>query len=181
MRKENIIAKTGNFIKNNKVPMLYIGGAVVGVIILIPLIKRLRGVAKLDSPRALDYDLDSEELEPDLDKSTITPNMASQFANQLVGFMSISSGTDESGIKSVFEKIKNAEDMKLLYKAFGVRKYSNVNTGEASGVLFGIFENLGGYNDWDLVQWLQTELNFLDFNTKKIVNEKLGLIGYSID
>jgi hypothetical protein len=101
-------------------------------------------------------------------------------ANQLVDAMSVFSGTDKSGIKRVFEKVKNEDDMKLLYKTFGIRKYSSINSGEASGFLWGIIENLGGYIDLDLIGWLNTELDIFDFNTKKIINEKLKLMGLSL-
>ena len=45
---------------------------------------------------------------------------------------------------------ENEDDMKLLYVTFGKRPYSFINTGEASGVLGGIFENAGGYDETDL-------------------------------
>ena len=182
MKKDNVIAKAGNFIGNNKVPLLYIGGAIAVLFIGIPLIKRFKGVLtgdKLASPRAVEYDFDESNV--DKNNATITVDQAKTMANQLVGYMSVSSGTDESGIKDVFSRVKNADDMKRLYNAFGSRKYSNVNQGEASGVAFGVLENIGGYNDWDLLQWLEAELGVFDWVTKRKVNEKLDLIGYKIN
>jgi hypothetical protein len=177
--EKNIVAKTGDFIAKNKMPLLYIGGAIVVVAVAIPIYKKFKAILnpKVEKSKTDDY---LNDIVIDLNKTTFTPNQASIMANQLVDAMSVFSGTDKSGIKRVFEKVKNEDDMKLLYKTFGIRKYSSINSGEASGFLWGIIENLGGYIDLDLIGWLNTELDIFDFNTKKIINEKLKLMGLSL-
>jgi hypothetical protein len=176
---KNIVSNVGGFIGKNKIALLYIGGAIAVVSIGLPLIKRVRKIfsTEVESAREFSY---MEDIKVNQSNATITPSQAKVFSNQLVTAMSISSGTDESTIKSIFEKIKNKDDMSLLYKTFGVRKYSGANSGEASGFLWGIIENAWGYTDLDLAGWLKEELGVLDWRTKKIVNEKLNLIGLEL-
>lgn len=179
---QNKLVKAGNFLKQNKTPILYVGGAIAVLVVTIPLIKRLRRLAKgKSSSSATFYDINAKELDADVNKATITVLQAKQLANQLVKYMSVSYGTNLSGIRDVFEQIENEDDMKLLYREFGVRKYSTINTGEASGVLFGVIETLFGFRDLDLVGWLDTELDFLDIRTKNAVNEKLQFINFKIN
>ena len=178
--KTDILAKTGKYIGKNKVALLYVGGAIAVLFIVPPLIKKLRSVLSLEGEKAKDYGF-IKGIQPNKSKSTISEDQAKIMANQLVNYMSTSGGTDESGIQSVFEKVQNEDDMKTLYKAFGTRKYSYVNQGEASGLLFGVLENVGGYDDLDLLGWLQSELGVFDWKTKRVVNEKLSLMNLSID
>jgi len=179
MKENKLLKSVGGFIAVNKVSILYIGGGILAVAIAIPLYKRAKKIfsTEVETARTFEY---IEDIPVNTSNATITTNQAKIFSNQLVDAMSVSGGTDESTIKSIFEKIKNKDDMSLLYKTFGVRKYSIVNTGEASGVLWGILENAGGYVDYDLAGWLKEELGILDWKTKRIVNDKLGLIGVSI-
>ena len=179
MKENKLLKSVGGFIAVNKVSILYIGGGILAVAIAIPLYKRAKKIfsTEVETARTFEY---IKDIPVNTSNATITPSQAKIFSNQLVDAMSVMSGTDESTIKSIFEKIKNKDDMNLLYKTFGVRKYSTVNTGEASGVLWGIFENAGGYVDYDLAGWLKEELGILDWKTKRIVNDKLGLIGISI-
>tara|TARA_R110001632_G_scaffold7085_2_gene28390 strand:- start:976 stop:1515 length:540 start_codon:yes stop_codon:yes gene_type:complete len=179
MSKGNIVGKTGMFIKNNKTAMLYIGGTIGVVLLASILYKRIKKVLNPTQPQATDKTV-VDDIKIDDNKTTISLQQAKSFSNQLVGYFSISSGTDEDGIKSIFEKIKNKDDMNLLYKTFGFRPYSNTNQGEASGALWGLLENAGGYSQLDLLGWLDQELGVFDWRTKKVVNEKLELIGLSI-
>lgn len=179
MKENKLLKSVGGFIAVNKVSMLYIGGGILAVAIAIPLYKRAKKIFSTEVETARTFEF-IDEISVNTSNATITPSQAKVFSNQLVDAMSVSGGTDESTIKSIFKKIKNKDDMNLLYKTFGVRKYSIINTGEASGVLWGIFENAGGYVDYDLAGWLKEELGVLDWRTKKIVNEKLNLIGVEI-
>lgn len=180
MAKNNIIAKTGNFIQANKTPLLYIGGAVFVLAVAIPLLRRFTTVLGDKQSKARNPEDVVGGLEPNLDKTTITQNQASAMANQLVEAMSSFPDTDSDDIESVFDRIQNADDMKLLYKTFGVRPYSIVNRGEASNVLFGVIEKLGGFKELDLIGWLNTELGVLEGGTRRLVNEKLELIGFKL-
>ena len=164
--KTDILAKAGSYIGKNKVALLYVGGAVMILFVVPPLIKKIRSVLSLEGEKAKDYDF-VKGIQVNTSKATINQEQAGIMSNQLVNYMSTSGGTDEDGIQSVFSQIQNGDDMKILYKAFGIRKYSNVNQGEASGLLLGLVENAFGYDDFD-------------WNTKKVVNEKLALMGLSI-
>ena len=179
MKENKLLKSVGGFIAVNKVSILYIGGGILAVAIAIPLYKRAKKIfsTEVETARTFEY---IDEIPVNTSNATITPSQAKIFSNQLVDAMSVSSGTDEATIKSIFEKIQNKDDMNLLYKTFGIRKYSTINTGEASGFLWGIFENAVGYIDYDLAGWLKEELGILDWKTKRIVNDKLGLIGISI-
>jgi hypothetical protein len=177
--KTDILAKTGSYIGKNKVALLYVGGAVVLLFVVPPLVKKLKSILSLEGEKAKDYDF-VRGIQVNTSKANINQEQAGIMANQLVNYMSTSGGTDEDGIQSVFNQVQNADDMKALYKAFGIRKYSNVNQGEASGFALGLIENAFGYDDLDLLGWLETELGYFDWNTKKVVNEKLGLMGLSI-
>lgn len=179
MKENKLLKSVGGFIATNKVSILYIGGGIMAVAIAIPLYKRVKKMLSTDVETARTFDYIGD-IPVNTSNATITQNQAQIFSNQLVDAMSVSSGTDKSTIKSIFEKIKNKDDMSLLYKTFGVRKYSTINQGEASGVLWGVMENAFGYVDYDLAGWLKEELGVFDWNTKKIVNEKLSLIGISI-
>jgi hypothetical protein len=46
--------------------------------------------------------------------------------------------------------------------------------------LGGIFENAGGYDETDLLGWLELELGVGDGSTVELVNQKLSLMGLSI-
>ena len=179
MKENKLLKSVGGFIAVNKVSMLYIGGGILAVAIAIPLYKRAKKIfsTEVETARTFEY---IDEIPVNTSNATITPSQAKVFSNQLVTAMSVSSGTDESTIKSIFKKIKNKDDMSLLYKTFGVRKYSTANSGEASGFLWGIIENSFGYIDLDLAGWLKAELGVWDWGTEKIVNEKLNLIGLEI-
>jgi hypothetical protein len=179
MSKPNIVSKTGIFIKNNKTAILYIGGAIGVVLIGSLLYKRLKRVLNPTQPQATDTSV-VKDVKVNKSNTTFSEQQAKMFSNQLVGYFSTSGGTDENGIQRIFEQVKNKDDMSLLYKTFGVRPYSWVNQGEASGVLWGLLENAGGYGNLDLLGWLEQELGVFDWKTKRIVNEKLELIGLSI-
>lgn len=177
--EKNIVAKTGDFLAKNKTPILYIGGAIFIIAIAIPIVRRINSVVNPKPQPAKQFDF-LKDINVDYSKATITNQQAKIMANQLVDAMSVFSGTDKKAIENIFDKIKNKEDMIALYKAFGKRKYSYINSGEASGFLWGIFENAVGYADLDLVGWLSEELDFLDKKLRLLVNEKLKLIGVSI-
>lgn len=176
---KNLVSNVGGFIGKNKIALLYIGGAIAVVSIGIPLVKRVRKMFSTETESAREFSY-MEDIKVNQSNATITQSQAKIYSNQLVSAMSTSGGTDESTIKSIFKKIKNKDDMSLLYKTFGVRKYSIINQGEASGFLWGILENAGGYTNGDLADWLKEELGVFDWNTIKIVNDKLKLIGVEI-
>jgi hypothetical protein len=77
---------------------------------------------------------------PDKSKVTISGTEATSYATQLENAMS-GPGTDEDTIYYIFDLIKNEHDMRLIYKAFGLRK------------AYMWTEKM------DLIQWLNSELS----------------------
>lgn len=179
MAKKNLINTAGTFIALNKTPILYIGGAILVVGIGALVYKRIKKVLNPSVPSAKDYS-SLNNIKVNTSNTTFSEQQAKQYSNQLVNHFSTSGGTDEKGIRNVFEKVKTKDDMNLLIKAFGVRPYSWLNSGEASGFLYGIPEKVGGFGNLDLVGWLDAELGVFDWKTKRLVNEKLELVGLSI-
>lgn len=175
----NIVAKSGNFVKTNKVPLLYIGGAIVVVTLAVPLVNRLKKMVKGETPSAQRHE-ELKKLKVNQQELTISSAQAENLSNLIVKASSSFWGTKKSQLRSVFEAINTPSDMALLYKKFGTRPYSIVNAGEASGVLWGIFENIGGYKDLDLIGWISTELDIFDGDLKEFINSKLALIDLSL-
>lgn len=84
-----------------------------------------------------------KELEQNTEAASYTLTSYANLADSLQAAM-VDVGTDEARVYSVFKKMKNAKDLLLLIKAFGVRPYYN----------FGIKQG-----DYNLAQWLTIELN----------------------
>ena len=72
MAKSNIISKTGNFIQDNKIPLLYVGGAIIVVIAVIPIIRRLYSILDPSVRGAKDVDSIFKNIKIDMSKTTIT-------------------------------------------------------------------------------------------------------------
>lgn len=77
---------------------------------------------------------------------TITPGDAALFANTLYGAMQ-DFGTDEETIYSTIDKIQTKDDMLLVIKAFGMKKY-----------LWGARDHWLG-QEYNLIGWLRSELS----------------------
>lgn len=112
--------------------------------------------------------------------ATISKETATNYAQQLLDAMNLNrnaillSGTDEKVISNVFDKIKNSDDFRLIFKAFGTKHYNGLNS-PVEGV-----EILQSYQLRNLVYWLRSELNsFWDYSVhKKVKNvvEKAGFV-----
>ena len=79
------------------------------------------------------------------DKLTITPTDAALFANTLYGAM-LNFGTDEKAIYSTIDKVNTKDDMLLVIRAFGMKKY-----------LWGARDPWFGQKI-NLIGWLRSEL-----------------------
>lgn len=168
---QKTLVNTGSFIGNNKVALLYVGAGVLVVALAIPLVKNLYDRFKgRDTKEKKDI---MGKIKVDWNKATITSSQADQMANQLLDAFSVSSGTDNDVVIEVFDKLKNDDDFYALFKAFGYRTYSNVNSGSPTEAVWGVLEDLGGYDDMDLMGWLNTELSWYNIGTKKKVRAKL--------
>lgn len=82
----------------------------------------------------------------DRSKLTVTPSDAALFANTLYGAMQ-DFGTDEETIYSIISKISTKDDMLLVIKAFGMKKY-----------LWGARDPWFG-QEYNLIGWLRSELS----------------------
>jgi hypothetical protein len=156
----NAVSKTGTFIQSNKKPLLYVGGAIAIVIIGLALVKRIkRGIAGQNVVGG-----EYHEQAVDQTKTKISQATAQNYAENLFQAFNYTWGTDLATIKSIFSKI-NSEDFKMIYNAFGKRSYSGINGGTPSGKIYGL-DYWVGFNDLDLVGWLNAELGMADFVTK---------------
>jgi len=123
---------------------LKVGGTIailgVGFFIVRKLIKGKNpdGTSSREAPSLKDFKIDASKL-------TISPSDAALFANSLYGAM-LNIGTDEESIYSVFDKIKTRDDLLLLIKTFGIKKY-----------LWGTRAAFLG-QDYNLIGWLRSEL-----------------------
>lgn len=174
--KENIVG-LGNFIGKNKIPLLYIGGAIAVVSIAYPLIKNITSGFK--SPKVKGAKDVTKDVVVDDKKTSITDFQANQYAEQLLSAFNAQMGTDLSRIENVFEKL-NSEDFKKVYKEFGTRTYSNLSSGSPSGFLFSLPEKLAGVKDMDLIGWIDEELDFTDASTKNIIRKVVEPAGFVI-
>jgi len=90
--------------------------------------------------------------DPDKSKVTISGTEAVSYCNQLESAMS-GPGTDEDTIYHIFSLIKNEHDMRLIYKAYGLRK------------AYMWTEKM------DLIQWLNSEMSSSEMSP---INVKLS-------
>lgn len=93
---------------------------------------------------------------------TISASDAALFANTLYGAMQ-DFGTDEATIYSTIDKIQTKDDMLLVIKAFGMKKY-----------LWGARDPWFG-QEYNLIGWLRSELN-----NKEIAKIKPKFDGWGI-
>jgi len=138
-------SKAGEFITNNFTPILYIGGA----IIVIVLIKKLFSGFFNKSPfTPSDITINTSQL-------SISQSQAMQIAQNLFDAMN-RLGTDE---KTLFDSITtlNSEDLKLVVKIFGLRSYF----GHGYGAILGQDKSLQG--------WLKAELGGGDLENMKVL------------
>jgi hypothetical protein len=167
---EKFITKTGDFIANNKKPLLYIGGAIAVVIIGYAVVGRFKkGVGGLFTDRSTG----ASKFVPiriDVTKATISDEEAITYANQLYNAMS-SIGTDNSLVGSIFDKLSKKEDFLKVYNSFGRKSYVGMVVGGSPNILD---KWIGNYEELDLVEWLNNEIGnsnpLLWSKIKKTVN-----------
>jgi len=170
---KNYIGQAGNFIQENKKPLLYIGGAVAIVVIGYAVVSRLKGgiqgIFKDKSLGATDF----KPLELDNTKVTISDTLANTYANQLWGAMN-TTGTDEDLIYAVLMKLQKKDDFLKVYNAFGKKSYNGILLGGEPNV---VDKWLGNYDDLDLVQWLNTEVGYSNLTTYNLIKKTVTNAG----
>lgn len=174
MKKINvgdIVSKTGNFIGNNKRPLLYIGGATILAVVAVAVVKKVNKQIKGTNP--LTGKLITQSV--DQSKLSITGEQARNYAESLYSAFNYYWGTDKAIIATVFSKI-NSEDFKLIYNNFGIR--SRDFDGKAPT---GIWKLLGQYDNLNLVEWLNEELGFLDGTLKNKIRPIVDGAGFILE
>ena len=126
-----VTSSAGEFISNNKKPLLYIGGAIVVVVLGVAIVKKLKGGIIGDGVAGGKFN----EQEVDEGKTTITDGQAKNYAENLFEAFNYTYGTDKSVIDGVFSRI-NPEDFKKVYNAYGKRSYSAITGGTPSPITY---------------------------------------------
>jgi hypothetical protein len=160
------ITKTGDFISTNKKPLLYIGGAIILVVAGFAIVNKFKkGLGGLFT----DNSVGATQFMPikiDSYKATISDEMANSYANQLFNAMK-DAGTNSSIINSIFDKLSKKEDFLKVYNAFGIKSHGY--WGEPT-----LINYVSGYDNYDLVQWLEAEVGnsnpFTWSKVKRVVN-----------
>jgi hypothetical protein len=165
------LGKTGDFIGNNKKPLLYIGGAIAVVVIGYAVVKRLkRGITgeSIVGSKFIEQDVDET-------KTTISNAQAKNYAENLFQAFNYTFGTDKGVIDGVFSKL-NPEDFKKVYNAYGKRSYSALTGGTPSPLTF--FWNM---ENIDLISWLNYELGFGDGALKSKIRKVVEPAGFVLE
>ncbi len=163
---KNYIGQAGNFIQENKKPLMYVGGAIAIVVIGYTIVRRTQsGIKNIFSDKSIGAS-QFQPLEVDATKITISDSLANTYSNQLYNAMK-DNGTDEDAINSVLQKLQKKDDFLKVYNTYGKKSYYIDGEPTVSAWLF-------GYKDLDLVEWFRKELGYSNLPTynlaKKTVN-----------
>ena len=170
------LAKTGTFIANNKKPLLYVGGAVVLVILGYSIVSRTkRGITNLFTDKTKG-ETPFQDVEIDDTKVTISDSVANTYANQLYGAMS-NAGTDEDLIYAIMKKIEKKDDFRKVYNAYGKKSYVGFTVGGSPTALD---KWLGNYDDLDLIQWFNEEVGYSNYPTYSLIKKVVNNAGFSM-
>ena len=168
------IAKTGVFLVNNKKPLLYVGGAVVVVVLGYAIVSRTKkGIDSIFTDKSKG-ETPFEEAEVDDTKTTISNSLANTYANQLYSAMK-NSGTNEDMIYAIFKKIEKKDDFRKVYNAYGRRSYVGKLVGGSPTALD---KWLGNYDDFDLIEWLNEEVGYSNYPTYTLIKKVVTNAGY---
>lgn len=132
---------------------LKLAGVAVGIYLIYKVITKAGDIVTPDAPT---NNLDLTDVAvPDPSKTTITEAQAKIHAQTLLEASDrYPYGTYDDMILSVFKKI-NADDFKMIFKAFGMRLYNDYNSPPESW----FWQQLDNYTDRNLVYWLRSELS----------------------
>jgi hypothetical protein len=166
---KNYIGQAGTFIQENKKPLLYVGGAIVVVIVGYSIVSRLKGGISSVFTNKTTGASEFKPIEIDSTNVTITDSLANTYANQLFNAMK-DGGTDEDLIYVVLQKLQKKDDFRKVYNAFGKRSYLGFGeTGYAGYVT--------GDANLDLVEWLNEEVGILNLPTYNLVKKTVSNAG----
>lgn len=159
------ISKAGDFIANNKKPLIYVGGAIAIVAIGYSIIKKLQGGI---GSFLKDKSVGAKEFVPvqvDITKSTISDAIANNYANQLFNAMD-GFGTNSSAIYDILNKLQQKEDFRKVYNSFGRKSYYIDGSPTVSAYIF-------GYNNLDLIEWLGKEVGYSNPLTYNLIQKTI--------
>jgi hypothetical protein len=171
----NVIANTGKIIKDNRVPILWIGGATVATVLVWAVVKKWKSNIEGESIEKGRFNVQ----EIDFSRTTISQATANNYAEILFEAFNYSWGTDKSVIEMVFKKIK-PEDFKMIYNAFGKRSYSTLNDGSPSEISL-LPDTWLGNSKVDLITWIDNELDFIDGSLKALIRKVVEPAGFVIE
>lgn len=165
------LTKAGDFIGNNKKPLLYVGGAIAIVVIGYAVVKRLKGRISGESIKGAKF------IEQDIDesKTTISDAQAKNYAENLFQAFNYNFGTDKGVIDAVFTRL-NPEDFKKVYNSYGRRSYSPITGGTPSPLTY-----LWNSEDLDLISWLNYELGLGDGALKTKIRKVVEPAGFVLE
>lgn len=168
----NYISNVGNFIADNKKPLLYVGGAIAVVVVGFAIVNRLKGgiggFLKDSSVGATEF----TPIEVDVTKTTISDTVANNYANQLFNAMK-DAGTDDNMIFQILNKLQKKDDFLKVYNAYGRKSYYLYGEPTAGAYLF-------GYKNLDLVEWFNKEVGNLNSPTYNLIKKTVANAGLTI-
>lgn len=153
--------------------MFYIGGGLLGVVLIYQLFSSAKSVFQGD--QNIDDTVPVGNLPGN--NATISAQQAAIFAQQLLDAMNAKEpfwGTDEPAILAVFRKLKNGDDFRLIYNAFGNKDYNGYNSPPV-----GVWSNLDSYEKRNLVYWLKSEISPSDGQVYDLVKKYVELAGFA--
>lgn len=163
--ESKFISKAGDFIANNKKPLIYIGGAIAIVAIGYAIIRKLQGGI---GSFLTDKSVGAKEFVPvqiDVAKSTISDAIANNYANQLFNAMD-GFGTNSDAIYDIINKLQQKEDFRKVYNSFGRKSYYIDGSPTVSAYIF-------GYNNLDLIEWLDKEVGYSNPLTYNLIKKTI--------
>ncbi len=167
------IIKTGDFIKENKKPILWIGGAVIVAVIGVAIAKRAsKGIESLFTDKSIKEN-PFTNLEVDQTQVTISDSVANAYANQLYGAMK-NGGTQEDVIYQILQKLQNPNDFRKVYNAFGKKSYVGSFVGGSPTKLDSY---IGNYDNFDLIEWFKNEVGYSNYPTYSLIKKTVNKAG----
>ena len=140
---------------NILLPTAIVGGGILAIKKMFFGSNNADGTSTTEAPRISKMKINKSEL-------TITVDDAGLIANNLYGAMR-TFGTDEKLIFSSIDLVNTRDDMLLVIRTFGLKRY-----------LVGTWSRFLG-NDINLIGWLRAELSESDLNKLKVKFDKWGI------
>jgi hypothetical protein len=173
---KDTVSKIGSFISDNKKPLLYIGGAVVVVIIGYALVSKVtKGISTVFTDKSAGAS-NFLPISIDESKATISDSTANTYANQLWGAMN-TVGTDSNLIYNIVGKLQKKDDFLKVYNAFGRKSYVGVILGGSPNAADKL---AGNYDDLDLIQWFNKEIGWANPITYSLIRKTVENAGLTI-